>query len=54
MALTFLAGRTDESRVCAWVAEDALDPESAAASGVRLGQLLWVRCSSAARKQEKN
>src|SRR4029077_6808793 len=32
LALSFLARRTAENRVCAWVdANDALDPESAAA-----------------------
>jgi recombination protein RecA len=46
LALSFLAQRTAEGRVCAWVdAQDALDPESAAANGVNLKQLLWVRCS---------
>jgi recombination protein RecA len=51
LALAFLAQRTVESRVCAWVdVDDALDPESAAASGVVLPQLLWVRCS----KKEKS
>ena len=45
LALSFLAGRTREGLVCAWVdAGDALDAESAAASGVNLRQLLWVRC----------
>jgi hypothetical protein len=48
MMLSFLAGRTQEGQVCAWVdADDAFDPESAAASGVSLKQLLWVRCRSA-------
>lgn len=48
LALSFLARQTNEGRACAWVdAEDAFDPESAAASGVSLGQLLWVRCRSA-------
>jgi hypothetical protein len=48
LVLTFLARRTAEDRVCAWVdAGDAFDPESAAASGVRLRQLLWVRCNHA-------
>jgi hypothetical protein len=43
--LAFLAKRTEEAHVCAWVdAGDAFDPESAAASGVALKQLLWVRC----------
>ncbi len=46
MALAFVAQRTAEERVCAWVdASDAFDPESAAANGVCLEQLLWVRCS---------
>jgi hypothetical protein len=47
LVLSFLAGRTREGLVCAWVdAGDALDAESAAASGVNLKQLLWVRCRS--------
>ena len=47
LALSFLAGRTREGLVCAWIdAGDALDAESAAASGVNLKQLLWVRCRS--------
>jgi hypothetical protein len=34
-----------EGNMCAWVdASDAFDPESAAANGVALEQLLWVRC----------
>ena len=45
LALSFIAGRTHEDCVCAWVdASDALDAESAAACGVRLNHLLWVRC----------
>ena len=45
LVLAFLAQRTAEERVCAWVdASDAFDPESAAANGVNLRQLLWVRC----------
>jgi hypothetical protein len=48
LALAFLAGRTQEGRVCAWVdASDAFDSESAAANGVALRQLLWVRCRNA-------
>jgi len=48
LALGFMAGRTREGLVCAWVdAGDCLDAESAAASGVRLKQLLWVRCHGA-------
>jgi hypothetical protein len=45
LALSFLAQQTQDERVCAWVDPgDAFDPESAAASGVTLRQLLWVRC----------
>jgi hypothetical protein len=45
LALAFVARRTAEARACAWVdVNDALDPESAAANGVRLRQLLWMRC----------
>ncbi len=48
LAQAFLAQRTREERFCAWVdAEDAFDAESAAASGVVLKQLLWVRCRNA-------
>jgi len=40
-----MAARTKASEVCALVdARDAFDPQSAAEAGVRLGQLLWVRC----------
>jgi recombination protein RecA len=45
LALSFLAELTREPRVCAWVdASDAFDAESAAACGLSLRQLLWVRC----------
>jgi hypothetical protein len=56
LALSFIAGRTREDCVCAWVdASDTLDAESAAACGVRLNHLLWVRCRNTllARKQNK-
>jgi hypothetical protein len=47
---SFLAQQSQDGRVCAWVdAGDTFDPESAAASGVSLRQLLWVRCQSANR-----
>jgi hypothetical protein len=46
IAISALASRTREGSVCAWIdAKDSLDPESAAASGVSLNHLLWVRCS---------
>ncbi len=45
LALQFVARRTSEARPCAWVdVNDELDPESAAANGVRLRWLLWIRC----------
>jgi hypothetical protein len=48
LAQAFLAQQTAEGRVCAWVdANDAFDPESAAANGVNLQQLLWIRCKDA-------
>jgi hypothetical protein len=44
-ALSFVAQVTHEARVCAWIdVSDALHPESAAAAGVNLSRLLWVRC----------
>lgn len=48
LAIAFLAQRTQDGQVCAWVdIHDALDPVSAAANGVVLSQLLWVRCREA-------
>lgn len=45
VALSFLRSLTQAGRVCAWVdASDALSPESAAAAGMDLARLLWVRC----------
>lgn len=44
-ALSFLSRMTQTGRVCAWVdVSNALHPESAAAAGVNLSRLLWVRC----------
>ena len=46
IAISALAQHTSEGSVCAWIdAQDSLDSESAAASGVSLNHLLWVRCS---------
>ena len=48
LALTFVAGLTQAGKVCAWIdVSDALHPESAAAIGVDLARLLWIRCGSA-------
>jgi RecA/RadA recombinase len=58
LALSFLAGITQAGSVAAWIdVSDAWDPESAAASGVDISRVLWVRCgvmakSNAATKQE--
>lgn len=55
LALAFLARLTGEGRSCAWVdTDDVLDPESAAANGVELRQLLWVRCrGNVAQRKDK-
>jgi hypothetical protein len=48
VALKFVAGLTQAGRVCAWIdVSNALDPASAAAAGVDLERLLWVRCGAA-------
>jgi recombination protein RecA len=45
LALSFVSQMTQAGKVCAWVdVSNALDPESAAAMGVDLSRLLWVRC----------
>jgi hypothetical protein len=45
LALSFVAAMTKEGKVCAWVdVSDTLHPESAAAIGVDLSRLLWIRC----------
>jgi recombination protein RecA len=45
LLISALASRTAEAEACAFIdGRDAFDPHSAAAAGVELGQLLWVRC----------
>jgi hypothetical protein len=45
LALSFVACLTRVGRVCAWIdVSDTLHPESAAAIGVDLNRLLWIRC----------
>jgi hypothetical protein len=45
IALSFIAQMTQATKVCAWVdVSNMLQPESAAAAGVDLSRLLWVRC----------
>jgi hypothetical protein len=44
-AISFLACVTQAAKVCAWIdVSNAFDPASAAAAGVDLARLLWVRC----------
>src|SRR5260370_26096852 len=45
VALSFLARMTQASKVCAWIdVANSFDPVSAAAAGLDLERLLWVRC----------
>ncbi len=47
LALSYIARVTHEGNVCAWIDVcDALHAESAAATGVDLSRLLWVRCGA--------
>lgn len=47
IALTFIARITEANKVCAWIdVSNALDPASAAAVGINLKKLLWVRCGA--------
>ena len=47
IALSFVAHLTQASKVCAWIdASNNFDPVSAAAAGVDLARLLWVRCGA--------
>jgi recombination protein RecA len=45
IAFSFLAHLTLAEKVCAWIdVSNAFDPLSAAAAGIDLARLLWVRC----------
>jgi RecA/RadA recombinase len=45
VAFSFIAQMTKAGKVCAWVdVSSTFHPESAAASGLDLARLLWVRC----------
>lgn len=47
IALSFVSQLTHAGRACAWIdVANVLDPESAAAAGVDLAHLLWVRCGA--------
>ena len=53
LALSFLARITQKGKVCAWIDVcDALHVESAAAAGVDLTRLLWVRCGVLSTSQQ--
>jgi hypothetical protein len=55
LALSFLACVTRAANVCAWIdVSDVFDPESAAAAGVDLSRLLWVRCGACAHKAQQH
>lgn len=46
--LNFLARLTETGKAVAWIdASNALAPESAAAAGINLARMLWVRCGAA-------
>ncbi|HEU0124291.1 MAG TPA: hypothetical protein VFQ91_27420 [Bryobacteraceae bacterium] len=48
---SLLAGITYRDEFCALIdVQDSFDPESAEAAGVRLSQLVWVRCGGAVEK----
>jgi recombination protein RecA len=54
VALSFLARVTQATKVCAWIdVSNALDPVSAAAAGVDLGRLLWVRCGALQKRVQR-
>lgn len=47
VALSFVACMTEANKVCAWIdVSNTFDPISAAAVGVHLKKLLWVRCGT--------
>jgi recombination protein RecA len=49
LTLAFLARITRQGGVCAWIdASDTLDGETAAAAGIDLTRLLWIRCGAQA------
>ena len=53
LALSYVAGVIQKGGVCAWIdACDSLHVESAAAAGVDLSRLLWVRCGATTLPQQ--
>jgi len=54
MALSFLAQMSASGRVCAWIdVSNVFDPASAAAAGIDLARLLWVRCGVSQRSAQR-
>lgn len=54
LALRYVAEMTQAGKVCAWVdVSDEMHPESAAATGVVLTHLLWVRCGVTTSGEDK-
>src|SRR5207302_2808793 len=52
--LAAMAAATQREEVCALVdTSDALNPQSAAAAGMDLKKMLWVRCSSIKRTKDR-
>jgi recombination protein RecA len=53
-ALSFVSRLTQAGKVCAWIdLSNTLHPESAAAVGIDLSRLLWVRCGVLATKAQQ-
>ena len=53
-AMQIAAGAMRSGRMCAWVdASDSFDPDSGAANGMLLSQLLWVRCGGEGAEQPR-
>ena len=49
LAAAYLAERTREGHVCAWIdVQGDMSPEAAMADGMDLDRVLWVRCAAAA------
>jgi len=55
VALSFLAQMTQVGKVCCWIdVANTFDPASAAAAGVYLKRLLWVRCGVAQTRVQRD
>src|SRR6201996_7623952 len=55
IALSFLAQMTQAGKVCCWIdLANTFDPVSAAAAGVDLSRLLWVRCGVAQTRVQRD